>query len=195
MTTILKPITPVNVRLRILGHDVCLTITSASHASAEEWLSTYAIDPSELGSIQPDLCMHRLCGEFEAVSHRLFSPYDHEPLHYAGTWQVIPDYRQFLRIFRWWYNYGLTEALTRQSFEETYGKRMGEHYYDKWCLYERSISRMVGYFGTNITEGQKFLDMLMDAVSRYERRETVNSAQPMPTPPITCTSTYTTINS
>lgn len=180
MTTHLTPITPTSVRLHMFGHIVCLTITSASHASAEEWLSTYTINPSELGSIQLDLCMHRLCGEFEAVSHKLFSPHDREPLHYAGTWQIIPDYRQFMRIFQWWYNYGLTEALTRQSFEQTYGKRMGAHYHDKWCHYERSISRMIGYFGTNITEGQKFLDMLMKAVARYEQRGRAEAAQPLP---------------
>ncbi len=168
-------ITPKNVRVRILGHDVCLTITLASTATAEEWLSRHTIDLSELGSIQFDLCMNRLCGEFEAVSYRLFSLQDREPLQYAGTWQVVPDYRQFLRIFRWWYNYGLTEALTQQSFEEAYGK----HYWEKWCLYERSIGKMIGYFGTNIKEGQKFLDMVMDAVARYEQREKAEAA-PMP---------------
>lgn len=176
----LQPIAPKSVRLKILGHDVCLTITSASAAIAEEWLSRYTIDLSELGSIQFDLCMNRLCGEFEAVSYRLYSLYDREPLQYAGTWQVIPDYRQFLRIFRWWYNYGLAEALTLQSFEETFGKRMGGHYWEKWCLYERSIAKMIGYFGTNITEGQKFLDMVMDAVARYEQREKADAAIPLP---------------
>lgn len=178
MTTHLTPITPTSVRLRMFGHIICLTITSASHASAEEWLNTYTIDPSELDSIQFDLCMNRLCGEFEAVSCRLFSQRDREPLQYSGTWQVVPDYRQFLRMFRWWYNYSLTEALTQQSFEETYGKRMGEHYWEKWCLYERSIAKMIGYFGTNIKEGQKFLDMVMDAVARYEQREKAEAVPP-----------------
>lgn len=176
----LQPIAPQNVRLRILGHDVMLTITAASLPTAEEWLSRYTIDLSELGSIQLDLCMNRLCGEFEAVSYRLFSQHDREPLQYAGTWQVIPDYRQFMRIFRWWYNYGLTEALTQQSFEEAYGKRMGEHYWEKWCLYERSIAKMVGYFGTNVKEGQKFLDLVMDAVARYEQREKAETTAPLP---------------
>lgn len=188
MTQPLKPISPISVRLRLLGHDISLTITSATSTTAEEWLNACTIDPAELGSIEFDLCLHRLCGEFEAVSHRLASSHDREPLQYAGMWQVIPDYRQFLRIFQWWYNYGLTEALTRQSFEETYGKRMGAHYYDKWCLYERSISRMVGYFGTNVTDGQRFLDMLMEAVSSYERREPASSVQPLPAPPTTCAS-------
>lgn len=173
-------ITPKNVRVRILGHDVCLTITSASVATAEEWLSQHTIDLSELGSIQFDLCMNRLCGEFEAVSYRLCSLYDREPLQYAGTWQVIPDYRQFLRIFSWWYNYGFTEALTLQSFEEAFGKRMGGHYWEKWRLYERSIAKMIGYFGTNVSEGQKFLDMVMDAVARYEQREKADAVIPLP---------------
>ncbi len=176
----LQPIAPQNVRLRILGHDVMLTITAASLPTAEEWLSRYTIDLSELGSIQLDLCMNRLCGEFEAVSYRLFSQHDREPLQYAGTWQVVPDYRQFLRMFRWWYNYSLTEALTQQSFEEAYGKRMGEHYWEKWCLYERSIAKMVGYFGTNVKEGQKFLDLVMDAVARYEQREKAETTAPLP---------------
>lgn len=176
----LQPIAPKSVRLRILGHDVMLTITAASLPTAEEWFSRYTIDPSELGSIQFDLSLNRLCGEFETVSYKLFSQHDHEPLQYAGTWQVIPDYRQFLRIFRWWYNYGLTEALTRQTFAEAYGKRIGEHYWEKWCLYERSITKMIGYFGTNIKEGQKFLDMVMDAVARYEQREKEEQAAPLP---------------
>jgi len=176
----LQPIAPQNVRLRILGHDVVLTITAASLPTAEEWLSRHTIDVSELGSIQFDLCMNRLCGEFEAVSYRLFSQHDREPLQYAGTWQVVPDYRQFMRIYRWWYNYGLSEALSLQSFEETYGKRMGEHYWEKWCLYERSIAKMIGYFGTNVKEGQKFLDLIMDAVARYEQREKKEKAAPLP---------------
>lgn len=177
----LQPIAPKNVRLRIFGHDVVLTITAASLPTAEEWLGTHTIDVSELGSIQLDLCLNRLCGEFEAVSYRLFSQHDREPLQYAGTWQVVPDYRQFVRIFRWWYNYGFAEALTQQSFEETYGKRMGEHYWEKWCHYDRSIAKMVGYFGTNVKEGQKFLDLVMDAVARYEQREKEEKAAPLPT--------------
>ncbi|GFI54909.1 hypothetical protein IMSAGC022_01536 [Alistipes sp.] len=182
MTQPLKPISPISVRLRIFGHDVCLTVLSASCATAGQWLNNATVDASEFGSIQHDLCMHRLCGEFETVSERIYTRHDCEPLQYAGTWQVIPDFRQFLRIFRWWYNHALAEALTQQSFELTYGRQMGRHYYDKWCLYERSISRMVGYFGTNITQGQKFLDMLMEAVARYERREKAESAQPIPAP-------------
>ena len=170
-----------NVRLRILGHDVCLTITSASAPIAEEWLNPFTIDVSELGSIQFDLCMNRLCGEFEAVSYRLYSTQDREPLQYAGFWQVIPDYRQFMRIFQWWYNYDLSEALTQQTFEDTYGKRMGEHYYEKWRHYERSISKMIGYFGYNITEGQKFLDMVMEVVARYEQRQKANISAPFST--------------
>lgn len=177
----LQPIAPQNIRLRILGHDVVLTITAASLPTAEEWLSRHTIDLSELGSIQFDLCLNRLCGEFEAVSFRLFSQHDREPLQYAGSWQAVPDYRQFLRIFRWWYNYGLTEALTRQTFEEAYGKRMGGHYFEKWCLYERSIAKMIGYFGTNVKEGQKFLDIVMDAVARYERRAREEASRPIPT--------------
>lgn len=177
----LQPIAPQDVRLRIFGHDVVLTITAASLPTAEEWLSRYTIDVSELGSIQFDLCMNRLCGEFEAVSYRLFSQHDCEPLQYVGTWRVIPDYRQFMRIHRWWYNYGLSEALTLQSFEETYGKRMGGHYWEKWCLYERSIAKMIGYFGPNMREGQKFLDLVMDAVARYEQREKAETKAPLPT--------------
>ncbi len=175
-------ITPIHVRVRMLGHDVALTITSASAPTAGQWLNNSTIDPSELGDIQQDLCMHRLCGEFEAMSYRLHTLQGHEPLQYAGRWQVIPDYRQLLRIFRWWYNYGLGEALTQQAFEGAYGKRMGEHYWEKWCLYERSISRMIGYFGTSINEGQKFLDMLMDAVARYEIREREQTALPIASP-------------
>lgn len=177
----LQSITPTNIRLRILGHDIMLTITAASLPSAEEWLSQYTIDLSELGSIQFDLSMNRLCGEFETVSYRLYSLHDREPLQYAGMWQIIPDYRQFLRIFRWWYNYGLSEALTQESFEEVYGQRMGEHYWEKWRLYERSISKMIGYFGTNIRDGLRFLDIVMDAVARYERREKTAAAIPLPT--------------
>lgn len=172
----MQPITPRQVRLRILGHDVCLTITSASAPDAGAWLDQNTIDVTELGTIQFDLCMHRLCGEFEAVSSRLHTVHGREPLQYAGMWHLVPDYRQLLRIFRWWYNYDLAEALTLEVFEETYGKRMGEHYHDKWTLYDRSVSKMIGYFGTNITAGQKFLDMVMDAVARYERR--TNSDHP-----------------
>ena len=125
--------------------------------------------------------MHRLCGQYEVISYRLFSTHDREPLQYAGYWQVIPDYRQFLRIFRWWYNYDLSEALNQQTFEDTYGKRMGEHYYEKWRLYERSISKMIGYFGNNLSEGQKFLDMVMEAVARYEQRHKDSIPAPVST--------------
>jgi len=40
----LQPIAPQNVRLRILGHDVLLTITAASLPTVEEWLSRHTIE-------------------------------------------------------------------------------------------------------------------------------------------------------
>lgn len=40
---------------------------------------------------------------------------------------------------------------------------------------------MIGYFGYNITEGQKFLNMVMEAVARYEQRQKESNSVPVST--------------
>lgn len=161
---------PKEVRIRLLGHDILLTITEASDKEVGEWLNGCTVDTDELGYIQSELCMHRLCGEFEAVSMRLYSLQDRQPVRYNGTWQIIPDYRQAARIMMWKYNYVPAEALTLKSFQDTYGEMLGRHFYGKWVSYEKSIEKMIGYFGRNLTAGQKFIDMIMRNVAHYERR-------------------------
>ena len=126
--------------------------------------------PEELGDICSELCLHHMQGTCEIASGQLFTLDDREPVRYAGVWQVIPDYELFFRIYRWWYNFDLSEALSKQSFEETFGAWMGGHYYEKWLSNERSISRMIGYFGEDTAKGRQFLDMVMEKVQLYEQR-------------------------
>ena len=166
----LIPIEPRKIRLWLLGHRVELTVTAASSPDARDWLSTQTVTPEELGDICCELCLHHMQGTFEVASGQLFTLGDREPVRYAGVWQVIPDYELFFRIYRWWYNFDLDEALSKQSFEETFGAWKGGHYYEKWLSNERSISRMIGYFGEDTAKGRQFLDMVMEKVQLYEQR-------------------------
>ncbi len=172
MTTLAEP---KELHVHILGHDVSLIITEATSSDAAEWLDDYTIDISELGEIQAELCLRNLCGRFEAMSLKLYSVRDRQPVRYGGVWQVVPDYRQAARIMMWQYNYLPTEALTPESFKETFGNMLGAHFHDKWIYYDRSIEKMIGYFGRNLTAGQRFIDMIMRHVARYERRDTADT--------------------
>lgn len=79
-------------------------------------------------------------------------------------------YDLFFRIYRWWYNHNNDEALSEELFRERYGRRMGSHYHEKWKSCDRSIWRMIGYFGNDRKNGTLFMDMVMARVTQYENR-------------------------
>lgn len=168
--TEMTAIAPKSIRVRCLGYDVQLNVDKVSHPAAEEWLNACTVDHTELGEICNALFRHETEGSFRAVSRHVYASEDHAPLHYSGTWHTMPDYTLFCRIFRWWYNYAPDEALTEAAFREAFGNGMGSHYYEKWRSYERSLQKMIGYFGEDRKNGQLFLDMVMEKVIRYENR-------------------------
>lgn len=177
LTAVMEMITlarPKEIGIRMLGHNITLTITEVSDCEVEKWLSPYTIDNAELGYIQSEICMHNLCGEFEAVSMHIYSLRDRQPVRYRGSWQIIPDYRQFARIMAWQYARTTSETLTLKAFQNTYGYLIGMHFHDKWILYEGSIPKMVEYIRESLAEGQKFIDMIMRHVARYEQRKTID---------------------
>ena len=75
------------------------------------------------------------------------------------------------RIGLWDHNRSQDESLTRELFEEKFGKVMGAHYYEKWIhTYSPNFIGMVGYLYSNRSEADKFCDMIMQKVEQYERR-------------------------
>jgi len=172
LTAVMEMITlaePKEVGIRMLGHDIALTITEVSDYEVEKWLSPYTIDNTELGFIQSEICMHNLCGEFEAVSMNLYSLRDRMPVRYRGTWQIIPDYRQFARIMAWKHDHTTSETLTLKAFQNTYGDLLGMRLHDQWILCDGSIPKIMVHIGNRLSDGQKFIDMIMRHVARYEQ--------------------------
>lgn len=163
-------IEPKKIRTRLLGHDVELTVTAASAPDARKWLNDFVIEADELGDVCCALCMHRSSGDFEVVSGRLFTSEDGQPLRYAGTWLVLPDYEVLFRIQRWRSGCNPDEELTKQAFEQTFDTWNGGQYYERWLACGRSVDKMIALLGEQPGLGRKFLDMVMEQVCRYEFR-------------------------
>jgi hypothetical protein len=85
--------------------------------------------------------------------------------------QNILNHQLLWRIVLWEYNRYSEEALTEELFIRYYGKYDGSHFYSKWVYtYEFNFMKMVGYFGSSTGNGQKFCDMVMEQVEKYEQR-------------------------
>lgn len=100
---------------------------------------------------------------------------DNQPIYtsFAGSWRTLPlDFNLLCRIGAWHYSYNQEEALTNELFVQHYDKVMGDHYYSKWVhTYKCDIMQMIGYFADSPKEGQRFCDMIMQQVKRYETRK------------------------
>lgn len=162
--------------MKMLGHSLQLVITSASSPDAGAWLSPYTIEESELGDVHNGLLRNCTEGDFTASCGNLYTIEDREPVCYAGSWSLIPNYALWTRIYIWWYNYTPEEALTEETFKEAFGKFLGRHYYEKWTSYACSIEKMICYFGRDTQRGQCFLDMIMRRVMFYEGRHASENA-------------------
>lgn len=80
-------------------------------------------------------------------------------------------YNILARMVMWFNNFGEDEGLSKELFCEVYGSVMGEHYYTKWqSTYQRDVLKMVGYFGLNSADGEKFIAMIESQILKYERR-------------------------
>ena len=80
-------------------------------------------------------------------------------------------YNTLARMVMWFNNFGEGEGLDRELFHKTYGSRMGDHYYTKWVsTYQRDLLKMVGYFGLNSADGEKFIAMVESQMLKYERK-------------------------
>lgn len=97
---------------------------------------------------------------------------DGELRNFKGSWEIIDlNYKTLMRLAMWVSNYGPDEGLTKELFHQTYGSRMGDHYLEKWDkVYKHNIIAMTAYFGNNSKEGQKFCDMMMVQMTKYEQR-------------------------
>ncbi|MDR3266002.1 MAG: hypothetical protein LBT24_00315 [Tannerella sp.] len=74
------------------------------------------------------------------------------------------------RIVLWEYNRNMDETLMEELFIRYFGKCFGSHFYSKWKYYDCSFMKMVGYFGTSTENGQKFCDMVLEQITKYEQR-------------------------
>jgi hypothetical protein len=75
------------------------------------------------------------------------------------------------RIVLWEHNRDMNETLTEEVFIRHFGKCDGSHFYSKWKYYDCNFMKMVGYFGISTTNGQKFCDMVMEQMKKYEQRQ------------------------
>jgi hypothetical protein len=76
------------------------------------------------------------------------------------------------RIARWQYNRYSEESLTQEVFIKYFGGNFGTHFYSKWVdTYKFNLLEMAAYFGHDIENGQKFCDMLMEQIIKYEKRD------------------------
>lgn len=85
------------------------------------------------------------------------------------SYLTIPDYEIFRRIFAWWYNYDVPEALSESDFRNAYGENTGSHIFSIWKIVNYDITSMVGYLGNDQGKGQKFLSMIMNHVQQFEQ--------------------------
>lgn len=79
------------------------------------------------------------------------------------------NYNQLLLVSLWQYNHYEYEGLTLKLFQETFGNRYGNHYYDKWMHYfNRNLWDMIVYFRGEGENGQKFCNMIAAQVKLYQ---------------------------
>jgi hypothetical protein len=77
------------------------------------------------------------------------------------------------RIALWEHNRNMDETLTEELFIRYYGGCFGSHFHSKWKHYDCNFMKMAGYFGNSTENGQKFCDMVMEQMFKYEQREKV----------------------
>jgi hypothetical protein len=66
------------------------------------------------------------------------------------------------------------ESLSEELFIRYYGRNFGAHFYSKWvhsCKF--NLLEMITYFGWDRENGQKFCDMVMEQVVKYEKRDKI----------------------
>lgn len=151
----------------ICGHQIQIEIITTTHPAICN-NPNIAFMP-DIGPIKDNLCWNIRCGRLEGeICIPLGDRNEETIVRYTARWSIAYDYRQFHRLFRWWWSHSYAEALTESDFKQAFGNRMGEHYFEKWRLYERSIPRMIGYFGADMHNGQLFLNLMARMVTRYE---------------------------
>lgn len=85
--------------------------------------------------------------------------------------EQIINHNILSRVALWNNNFSQFESLTKELFQEHFGNRMGEHYFNKWFYtYEQNFMQMIAYYGANSTDGQRFCDMVAEQMQRYEER-------------------------
>lgn len=146
------------------GHAIEVTFTKVAGVKVSD-----KVPNSVMCQITYGLEQMKLSGQFDIVLYTANGP---SPC-YSGAWRVVPtlDHDFMARIALWVNNYGENEGLTRELFHETYGTNMGDHYAIKWeSVYQHNIMKMIGYFGLGDKDGQKFCDMIMKQMAKYEKR-------------------------
>ena len=89
---------------------------------------------------------------------------------YQKTYSMELCYNRLLLISLWQYNHHEEEGLTLRLFEETFGKTLGSHYYDKWMnCFNRDLRDMIIYFRGEGENGQKFCDMVARQIEVYRK--------------------------
>lgn len=131
----------------------------------------YDIPDNVWCAINDGLGDSRECGEFDVEGE--YNPNSETQTRLKGKWKIVHsfNYNLLARMVLWFNNYGENEGLGKELFFQTYGSVMGDHYYTKWqSTYQRDILKMIGYFGVNSTDGEKFILMIESQMRKYERR-------------------------
>lgn len=113
------------------------------------------------------------CGERRGTFSHVPDNEDDDLVDYnlSGSWRVIDiDYERICRVLAWKTWFGPNEALDKELFIRYYGKRMGQHYFEKWCGHQGDLIKMLAEFHTNHGNGQLFCDMVAEQMLKYEAR-------------------------
>lgn len=91
---------------------------------------------------------------------------------FRGSWRILElDFRFMEKIVLWNYNNYQEEMLSKELFEKYFGSHDGSHFFEKWeYSFKRNLIEMITYFRGEPQNGQKFCNMLMEQVQKYQTR-------------------------
>ena len=169
---------PTNLPLDLTSAEgYIITTESYAHTIEIEFESVrivdvaYDIPDNVWRAINDGLGDSRENGEFDVEGE--YNPNNETQTRLKGKWKIAHsfNYNLLARLVLWFNNYGEDERLDKELFSKTYGSVMGDHYYTKWqSTYQRNILKMIGYFGIDSTDGEKFILMIESQMRKYERR-------------------------
>lgn len=91
---------------------------------------------------------------------------------FSGSWRIVElSFKLISRIIRWWNDGHKAEEFNCALFARYFGKESGPEYYNRWVGHcKENLLDMFGTFLSDNEDGQKFCDMIMEQVVKYESR-------------------------